>query len=567
MERFTKLFCALDQTTRTNEKVSVLESYFRDTPPEDAAWALQFLSGRIPKRLVPNRSLWNWTTEECALPQWLMDECYDSVGDFAETMALLLPDAGTGTDLHLARIVHERLLPLRDLPDGSRRQLLLQTWRELSPAQRLVWNKLITGEFRVGVARTLVIRALANVAEIEPAIMSHRVMGDWQPTPADFLRIMQKETSTDETARAYPFFLASPIEIKMKPGEGFEKAFDHPGEWQFEWKWDGIRAQLIHRNNETCLWSRGDEMVTDSFPELETAGEALPNGTVLDGEIVGWNLNAPLPFASLQKRLGRKKVDQRIQQSYPVAFLAYDLLERNGKDIRSHSLAERRAQLELLLESTRGRWKSSKGTIVQGSLDLFAENHDDKNDLPLRLSPTLQAETWDALIALQNESRSRGVEGIMLKRRSSPYGTGRTRGDWWKWKIEPFHVDAVLIYAQRGHGRRASLYSDYTFGLWENGHLVPVAKAYSGLTDAEIRQVDAFVRNNTIDKHGPVRILRPELVFELAFEGIQKSTRHKAGIALRFPRMHRWRQDKKPAEADAVQTLRSLLSNSKQAEP
>ncbi|MFN7141447.1 MAG: ATP-dependent DNA ligase, partial [Limisphaerales bacterium] len=364
--------------------------------------------------------------------------------------------------------------------------------------------------------------------------------------------------------RPYPFFLASPIEIKLKPGETLPGAFGEIAEWQFEWKWDGIRAQLIHRNSETCIWSRGDEMVTDSFPELEEAGNLLPNGTVLDGEIVAWRNNAPLPFAHLQRRLGRRNVAERIREEFPVTFLAYDLLELDGTDLRNLPLTERRTRLEQLIETTKKKTIARQPSIQQSSFNLFGDEEETgKPTIPLQLSPRVHATSWEELESLQNQSRERGVEGLMFKRNSSTYGTGRTRGDWWKWKIEPFHIDAVLIYAQRGSGRRASLYTDYTFGLWESGKLVPVAKAYSGLTDAEIRRVDAFVRNNTLDKHGPVRIVKPELVFELAFEGIQESTRHKAGIALRFPRMHRWREDKKPDEADTIETLRALLRSTR----
>lgn len=560
MERFTRLFCELDQTTRTNDKVAALERYFREVAPADAAWALQFLSGRIPKRVVPTRNLWDWAAEESQLPRWLMDECYESVGDSAETIALLLPDAGKGTGLSLNQLVNERLLQLRDLSEVSRRELLVRTWRELTASQRLVWNKLITGEFRVGVARTLVIRALANVAGVEQAVMSHRVMGDWQPSEEAFLRILSAESDSDTTARAYPFFLASPLEGKWDSPAAFQEALGGFDEWQCEWKWDGIRAQLIHRNGETCIWSRGDEMVTDSFPELQRIGMLLPEGTVLDGEIVAWRGGAPLPFGQLQRRLGRKRVSERIQGEFPVVFVAYDLLEADAIDIRELALSERRARLEQLVTDVQQRFPQVfRPEPAQRTFDWFCDEESREPEMPLRLSALLPVTSWEALGQIQMESRARGVEGVMLKRRSSPYRAGRVRGDWWKWKVNPFLVDAVLIYAQRGHGRRASLYTDYTFGLWNDGELVPVAKAYSGLTDEEIRKVDAFVRNHSLGKRGPVRIVKPELVFELAFEGIQQSTRHKAGIALRFPRMHRWRHDKKPGEADSIATLKSLL--------
>lgn len=565
MRRFTRLFCELDQTTRTNDKVAALEMYFREVPPVDAVWALTFLSGRTPSRVIPTRNLWDWATVETGLPNWLLEECYGSVGDLAETLTLLLPDVGTGTTLSLAQIVHERLLPMRQQAEISKRELLLQTWRELNRAERFVWNKLITGEFRIGVSKTLVIRALANVAGVESAVMAHRVLGNWRSTAEDFQKLLEPESETDGTARPYPFYLASPIETKLNPGESVGSKLGPREEWQAEWKWDGIRAQLIHRIGESCVWSRGDEMVSDSFPELVSAGQLLPEGTVLDGEILAWRNNRPLLFGELQRRLGRKTVSDRTQQDFPIAFLAYDLLEKDGRDIRAESLDARRSWLEEIIAQTR-----TKADLVQtgryreqGLLPLFDQQPEsnDNGSSCLRLSPILTDSSWQELEATRARAREEGVEGIMLKRRCAPYGVGRVRGDWWKWKINPFVIDAVLIYAQRGHGRRANLYTDYTFGLWDNGELVPVAKAYSGLTDEEIHRVDNFVRRNSLEKHGPVRIVKPALVFELAFEAVQQSSRHKSGIAVRFPRMNRWRFDKTPQEADTLENLRALARN------
>jgi DNA ligase-1 len=564
MHRFTRLFCELDRTTRTTEKVSAMESYFRETPPADAAWALQFLAGRIPARVVSTRNLWNWTIAETSLPHWLLEECQDAVGDLGETLALVFPITGKGTRLSLSEIVEQRFLPLRHLSEVARRDLLVATWRELNAEERLVWNKLITGAFRIGVARTLVIRALANVAEIPPAVMAHRVMGAWQPTAEDFQRLLSGEVQATESARPYPFFLASPIEVKLKDGSTLSDILGKIDDWLVEWKWDGIRAQLIRRSDETMIWSRGDEMVTDSSPEIAEAGGLLPDGTVLDGEILAWRDERVLPFAQLQRRLGRKQVTDSVRSEFPVAFLCYDLLEYGGIDIRDQPLTLRRSNLEKLLTEI----KQSAAVLTgkpgdrQEMLALFASPGDSTaSEFPFRLSPIVQGASWDEVAAIQHRAREQGTEGLMLKRKSSPYRVGRQRGDWWKWKIDPYVMDAVLIYAQRGQGRRASLYTDYTFGVWDSGELIPVAKAYSGLTDEEIQQVDTFVRHNTLEKHGPVRFVKPVLVFELAFEGIQQSTRHRGGLAVRFPRMSRWRQDKKPEEADTLSNLRALVES------
>ncbi|MES2569577.1 MAG: ATP-dependent DNA ligase [Verrucomicrobiota bacterium] len=557
MRRFTRLFTQLDETNRTNEKVAAMEAYFREAEPRDAAWALHFLSGRKLPRTVTATALRTWGGEAAGLAPWLMEECHHAVGDLAETVALLLPEAASTIDLSLHELVEQRLLPMRDAPESMRKEILLRTWRELDARERLVWNKLITGAFRVGVAQTLMVRALATVAGIEPAIMAHRLAGRWQPTAADFERLLTDDMAGGaQVARPYPFFLASPL-------EGDPSTLGDLAQWQAEWKWDGIRAQLIRRQGEVLVWSRGDEMITETFPEIAEAGRAFPDGTVLDGEILAWRDDLPQPFARLQRRLGRKSVSTKMRGEVPVVFLAYDLLEWNGEDWRGRPLEQRRGQLEKALADAVERPFETMGkaaVAIGETFDLFAaEEFSPRPSLPVRLSALLDPASWEDLRPMQQESRLRGVEGIMFKRRSSPYGVGRQRGDWWKWKIDPFVIDAVLLNAQLGHGRRASLYTDYTFGLWHENKLVPIAKAYSGLSDAEILEVDAFVRASTIDKFGPIRAVKPELVFELAFEAVQESTRHKAGIAVRFPRISRWRQDKKPADADTLDNLRALL--------
>jgi DNA ligase-1 len=556
MKRFAQLFSELDETNRTNEKVAALENYFRDASAPDAAWALYFLCGKKIPRAVTSTNLRHWISEAANLPAWLVEECYDAVGDLAETAALLLPENKSALDLPLNEFVQTRLLPLATLPDIAKKNLLLQTWRELDSKERLVWNKLITGSFRVGVAQTLVVRALAKVASIAPPIMAHRIAGNWHATPEDFHRLVKPGENETEVARPYPFFLASPLQEKPK-------SLGEISAWQCEWKWDGIRAQLIRRQNEILLWSRGDEMVTETFPEIAEIGNALPDGTVLDGEILAWQNNLPQPFAKLQRRLGRKIADAKLQQEFPVVFLAYDLLEFGSEDWRNRPLAERREKLAFVVANAQKNFipKSSAEKNLE-TPDLFSNLEIKSVEiLPLRISELLVPENWDALEILQRESRARSVEGIMLKRRDSIYGVGRQRGNWWKWKINPLVMDAVLIGAQRGHGRRASLYTDYTFGVWSSDKLVPVAKAYSGLSDEEILVVDEFVRKNTLEKFGPIRFVKPELVFELAFEAVQESSRHKAGIAVRFPRINRWRHDKKIAEADTLENVRALMKN------
>ncbi|MDB4951370.1 MAG: dependent ligase [Gemmatimonadetes bacterium] len=527
MREFARLFTELDETTKTGEKVEAMARYFAAADPADAAWAVHFLSGNRPKRLIAVRRLAAWAMEASGVPPWLFEESYHAVGDLAEAISLLLPPSEPAPSLPLHRWVQERLLALAGEDEETQRREILRSWRELDGNERFVWNKLITGGFRVGVSQSLVVRALSRASGVDEATVAHRLMGAWEPRPEVFQRLVSPDSRDADVSRPYPFFLAYALD------EGPE-TLGEPAEWQAEWKWDGIRAQLIRRAGQTFLWSRGEELVTERFPELAQAAALLPDGTVIDGEVMPWMDGRPLPFAQLQRRIGRKKLGPKILAEVPVVLVAYDLLEMGGEDVRPLPLAERRARLEALLAAT-----PAPGRFIA--------------------SPIAQAQEWEHVRQAHGRAREMGAEGLMLKRLDAPYGVGRRRGAWWKWKVAPYTADAVLVYAQAGHGRRASLYTDYTFAVWAGGELVPFAKAYSGLTDAEIRKVDAWIRRNTLEKFGPVRSVKPELVFELAFEGIQPSPRHRSGIAVRFPRILRWRTDKPAAEADSIDTLRALL--------
>jgi DNA ligase-1 len=526
VRRFALVFAAIDETTRTNEKVDAMVEYFRSADPADAAWAVWFLSGGRPKRLVPVRRLAGWAMEEASVPEWLFGECYDAVGDLAEAVSLLLPDGESTTDLPLHRWITDRLLPLATKGEEDQRATVVQSWRELGGTERFIWNKLITGGFRVGVSQQLVVRALAKATGVDEGVIAHRLSGTWVPRAESFTSLSASETSDADVSRPYPFFLAYPL-------EGDVEALGSPTEWQAEWKWDGIRAQVIRREGRTFIWSRGEELVTERFPEIAAAADFLPDGTVLDGEIIPWKDGTPLAFAQLQRRIGRNSLGGSILSEVPVVLVAYDLLEAGGRDVRGEPLARRRGMLGEVIAASRS------ATFV--------------------LSPLVALPSWDDARSAYASARGRCAEGLMLKRSDSAYGVGRRKGGWWKWKVQPFTVDAVMIYAQAGHGRRASLNTDYTFAVWDDGVLVPFAKAYSGLTDEEIRELDRWIRANTVEKFGPVRHVKPVHVFELGFEGIQVSTRHKSGVAVRFPRILRWRPDKRPEEADTIATLRALL--------
>jgi DNA ligase-1 len=544
MKAFAELYANLDATTSSNAKLAALQAYFLQAPAEDAAWAVYFLSGGRPRQLVPTRLLRDMATEAAGIEPWLFEESYQSVGDLAETISLLLPESPHTSDDGLAVWLEEKLLPLRGLPPEELAERLPALWAQLDQPSLMLCIKLITGSFRVGVSKLLVTRALAAMAGLDSKRVAQRLVGytdlSNRPTAEGYLKLIAAESSDEHAQRGgqpYPFFLAHGL---AQPVEQFEALLGSPADWQVEWKWDGIRAQLVKREGRLWIWSRGEELVTDRFPELHELENSLPDGTVIDGEIVVWK-GAVQPFALLQQRIGRKTLSKKILEDAPVAVLAYDLLEHQGDDWRNHTQAKRRAQLEQVIS--------------------------DCDQPTLRASPLLTGNSWQALAEQREASRSLGVEGMMLKGRDGLYGVGRTKdmGVWWKWKVDPFSVDAVLIYAQRGHGRRASLYSDYTFAVWDGPPgsertLVPFAKAYSGLTDEEMRKVDAIVRKTTVEKFGPVSSVTPSMVFELGFEGIALSKRHKSGIAVRFPRMLRWRQDKSVDEADNLATLQDLLT-------
>ena len=532
MKRFAALYERLDRSTATNDRLAALVDYFAAAPAADAAWAAWLLSGGkvggARQKIATTTELRQWLSELTGTPMWLVEDSHAHVGDLAETLALLLDDPpGDDEALSLAQWIEQRLLPVANTAPEQRRAVVTAAWRCLPFAQRLVFNKLLTGSLRIGVSAGLVQKALARHAGIDVALIAQRMLGNWTPSAAFFTQLLAAGPKPGDGSLPYPFFLASPI-------DGEPAQLGAIDDWQLEWKWDGIRVQLIRRGGQACLWSRGEERLDGRFPEIEAALATLPRDAVIDGELLAWAGDAPrpLPFTALQTRIQRRRPGPKTLAATPVRVIAYDLLEEAGQDLRTLPLAQRRQRLEALLQE-----------------------HGDARIVP---SPLLQPADWEAAAALRAQSRQRGVEGLMLKRADSPYQAGRRRGDWWKWKVAPLTIDAVLVYAQAGHGRRSTLYTDYTFALWDGDALVPVAKAYSGLDDAQLLALDRWIRGHTRERFGPVRAVEPLQVFELGFEGVNRSNRHKSGIAVRFPRILRWRQDKPAAEADVLATLQAL---------
>ena len=565
MRLFAELAVKLGASTKTNERLGLLEQYFSSARDADKVWVIALFSGRRPRRTVNSTMLWEWCRELTGLPGWLFEESYHTVGDLAETIALLLPEGGDSGEVaetrNSGKVAETRgvgdqgeslayyLIRLGELSkeDEARKKAFVQRcWAGMSSEERWVFNKLITGGFRIGISQQTVVNALARATGADASVVAHRISGEWDPVTTEYAALISGEGGGSELSRPYPFYLAYALEEDLS-------ALERPEEWQAEWKWDGIRGQVVRRGDSLFVWSRGEELMTEKFPEYQGFLSLLNAGMVLDGEIIGFTNPAfaeatafakataaetaaevrVLPFAALQTRIGRKNVTKKNLSEVPVGFIAYDLLEYGGEDWRERTLEERRVKLEEV--------------IMTAGHPL------------LRLSPVVVFSNWGELAAARARARDEGSEGIMLKRKTSVYQAGRRRGDWWKWKIDPLVIDAVMVYAQKGHGRRSNLYTDYTFAVRDGEQLVTFAKAYSGLTDKEIAEVDAFVRRNSLEKFGPVRTVKPELVFEIAFEGIAASTRHKSGVALRFPRINRWRRDKTVAEIDTIGSLKKML--------
>ncbi len=548
MRLFAELVVKLGTSTKTNDKLDALTHYFSGADDADKVWVIALFSGRRPKRTVNSTQLQEWCREVTGLPAWLFEESYHTVGDLAETIALLLPEPEQVADDADLSFYLQRLMQLGKEDETIKKEFVLSCWRRMNKEERFVFNKLITGGFRIGISQKMIVNALAKTVGVTASIIAHRISGDWDPATTSFAALLSEEGAGSDLSRPYPFYLAYALEGELA-------SLGSPGQWQAEWKWDGIRGEVIKRQGQFFVWSRGEELMTDRLPEYQQFKDLLPDGTVLDGEIIGLGSGAgaheseaagsgpnareeplpfvPLPFAALQTRIGRNNVTKKHLNEVPVGFITYDLLEYNGEDWRNKPLEERRAQLEKLIAAT-------------------------AHPL-LQLSPVISFEDWEDLAAKRTLSRDKGSEGLMLKKKSSIYQVGRKRGDWWKWKIDPLVIDAVMVYAQKGHGRRSNLYTDYTFAVRQGDQLVTFTKAYSGLTDKELEEVDAFVRKNSLEKFGPVRTVKPELVFEIAFEGIAASARHKSGVALRFPRINRWRKDKRPEEIDTIDNLKKML--------
>jgi DNA ligase-1 len=527
LELFAQLISELNSSTKTNDKLQSLIDYFAIAPDADKVWVIAIFSGRRPRRVVSSSLLRDWSAEITKYSAWLLDECYHTVGDLAETLALILPETKRSNHIN-KNLSHylETFISIEKQDESIRKKFIIDSWQQMNRDERFVFNKLITGSFRIGVSQKTIVNAIAKIVNISASVIAHRISGNWDPVTTSFNDLLSESASVSDFSKPYPFYLAYALEDEPT-------SLGDTEQWQAEWKWDGIRGQIIKRNNELFVWSRGEELMTDKFPEYFLLNNFLPDGVVLDGEIIPAIDGRPLPFSVLQTRIGRKNIGKKQLQEAPICFFAYDLLEYNYEDWREKSLLERRSKLEEIV--------------------LPIKNNS------IQISEIINFSSWNELAGVREKSREMNSEGIMLKRKDSDYKVGRKRGDWWKWKIDPLTIDCVMIYAQKGSGRRSNLYTDYTFAVRDGDKLVAFTKAYSGLTDKEFAQVDNFVKRNSLEKFGPVRTVKPELVFEIAFEGIAASNRHKSGVALRFPRMSRWRKDKTADEINTLDDLKTML--------
>ena len=541
LNKFSKLFEDLDSNNSSNKKVNSLTKYFKLNNNLNNILTIYLLIGKKNKRFISGKSLREYYANIYKIPKWLIDECYSKVGDSAEVIALLLQDKilekNIKDDISLNELINEILPKLKKLDENKKKLYIKSLWEKISKDNQLIFNKILSGTFRIGVSKGLVVKAISNMTGVDESIILHRLMGELEPIEETYMFLINQKLEQKELDyKPYPFQLANTFDERIKETISVDK-------YQFESKWDGIRSQIIKRSNNISIWTRGEELVNKTFPELIKIISHFKNDFVLDGEILIWdeNKNRPKNFSLLQKRLGRKSPSLKIQKDLPVVFMAYDILEINGKDIRSKILSERRNILEKSFSNLISEDKSINGKI--------------------KITKLHQISNWIDLEEVKNSARKSNTEGLVIKDKQSEYVPGRKKGNWWKYKIDPMQLDGILIYARPGSGKRADLYTDYSFGIWEDNKLVKFANAYSGLNNEEIRELDKWIRRNTLEKFGPVRSVKPELVFEISFDNIQISKRHKSGIALRFPRITKWRRDKNIMEADNLENALKMISN------
>ncbi|MGB0914279.1 MAG: cisplatin damage response ATP-dependent DNA ligase, partial [Phaeobacter italicus] len=473
------------------------------------------------------KMLCEWAAEQADLPLWLLQESQAVVGDMAETIALVLPRPTCQSDISLSDLI-SLIADLATLREDQKRDRVQSVWDKLGVDERCLFNKLITGGFRVSVTQKQMARALARVSGLNETALIHRLAKGWKPDQISFAEFIAADSEGDDASHPYPIFPTRPLE-GLPPKLGLAR------NWVSEWKWDGIRGQLIVRNRRHYIWSRSQELVTERFPELGRSADFLPDGTVIDGEIIAWQAGLPLPLNAVEKRIGRKTVPKALLRDAPCILMAFDLLEQDGIDLRPLPLKDRQARLQRLMR-------------------------DVPCEAGLRLSEQIEFDDWNELTSIRAIARDRRTRGVMLKHRESPYPATPEQGNWRAWEVDPLTMDAVMIYAQSGQGRALTPVTELTLAVWSGNELVPIAKVRPELSTAELGELTAWIQKNTTQRFGPVRQVTPQQVFGLAFDTVCESPRHKSGISLRNPRLTRWHRDSPVQQATTLDDLRVLLS-------
>jgi len=527
MKAFAKLISNLEQTSKEAFKVTALAQYFSNATDEDKLWTLALFTGTRPKRVVDIKALKEFAEQVYTEGEWLFEASHQIVGDMAETIAYFLPKAKRNGNHTLS----EWISMIRTIFNAERidqRDAITKAWDTLRPEERFIFNKLITGGFRIDVSLKLLSKALAIVTGKDENLLAHKLNSDWHPDEVSFETLIFTENPEAEKSKPYPFHLAHTLESTVAE-------LGDISNWQVERKWDGIRVQVIVRGNKISIWSRKGDILSSKVPELKPLAESMEDGTVLDGELICFKNGKILPINNLRTRFGRRNNSKKQFEESPCVFMAYDILEFKGEDIRNKDLAERRKKLEKVI------------------LQYYDEHK------IILLSDIINNDNWESINSEREKSREHQVTGLVLKNKKSIYGSSRVEGDWWKWPVDPLFIDAILLYAQAGEGGSSKMYREYSFALWHGEDLVTFAKAKSGLEDKELKELTSFVKKNTKEKFGPVRSVAAVQIFRLAFDSITASKRHKSGILLKNPRLIEWLRDKNIEDGNNLDDLKKML--------
>lgn len=525
MKRFAELCAILESTANAREKMAALTVYFQDAPPPDAIWAIRLLLGWKPSRIATSQTLRRWARECVQFPDWLFEESCAAVGNLLETLALLIPLPDTPGDVPLHVRMQRDLLPLRDLTENEQRAAVSAAWTQMDAQQRFVWNTLLTGGFRPHVSEKTLIRALSAWRGLPTTVLACRLKQEWEPTVAGYRALFSHDIAALDSSQLYPFQRW----YEEPPARGASGAI---GDWRIDWHRNGMRAQLIKRGSSVFLWSDDHVIVNDTFPEICEAMAAMTDGTVLDGVITAWSADGPLHRAELERRMKRKRLTKKFKHEVPVRYWVYDLLEIQGEDVRTQPFRQR-------IHQAAGIIPTEVGSVIH-------------------LAEPLEAASWHRLHALRNDARRHGADGVLLRRWTASACPSTRKADQWRvWKADPLTAPVVLVYVQALNAASGQRSVEGTFAAWDGGDLVPVAKTSAGFSDEDVNAIEEFAKQHTVERFGPVRSLKAELVFTLAFDSVSLSTRRKSGLVLHHPRVAGRLLDASIHDAERIAILRN----------